>query len=143
MVGRAGIVVGVFVALLVVVGCGDGIEEGKALTDEDIHAALESLPFRYEYRDIDHSGHGSVVAGSAHLGRHMTYFAVIAGEPTIKGRVVPRQRLPNGGYQHGVDSTQGPGYVTKFVYTRSSIPRISNQIEDAICDASGGGCKGL
>jgi hypothetical protein len=63
----------------------------------------------------------------------------------MEGRVVPRQVLPSGGHQRGVDNTHGPGYITKFVYTPTSIPRISNDIDSAICSASGDqqSCSGV
>jgi len=138
-------------ALLVVLGSAaegcNGVERGSgSLSAGDIRAALEKLPYRYEYRDVRYSGHGAIVAGKAMLGPHLTYFAVIAGEPTIDGRAIPRQRLPNGGFQHGVDETPGPGYVAKYVYTRTSTPRISGDIDLAICEQAGGdttACRGL
>jgi hypothetical protein len=112
-------------------GCGD------ALSESSMRGTLEKLPYEYSYRDVSYSGDGAVVAGTARLGRHVTYFAVIAGHPKVEGRVIPRQALPNGGFQRGLDAARGPGYVTKFVYTPTSIPRISEDIDDAICDASG------
>jgi len=116
-----------------------------SLSESSIRRTLEKLPYQYTYRDVTYSGDGAVVAGAARLGRHTTYFAVIAGHPKVEGRVVPRQPLPNGGLQRGVDDTHGPGYVTKFVYTRTSIPRISWDIDAAICDASGDkqSCSGV
>jgi hypothetical protein len=63
MARRRGAIAALVVALLVTEGCGGGIERGRALTDDDVRAALENLPFRYEYREVQHSGHGSVVAG--------------------------------------------------------------------------------
>jgi hypothetical protein len=123
---------------LAVPGC-NGVERGSgSLSPGDIRAALEKLPYRYEYRDVRYSGHGAVVAGKALLGPHLTYFALIAGDPIIDGRAIPRQRLPNGGFQHGVDETPGPGFVAKYVYTRTSIPRISGDIDLAICEKAGG-----
>ena len=114
-------------------GCG-----GSApLSESSIRSALEELPYQYSYRHVRYSGDGAVVAGTARLGRHATDFAVIAGHPKVEGRVIPRQALPNGGFQRGVDDAHGPGYVTKFVYTRTSIPRISGDIEAAICGAAG------
>jgi hypothetical protein len=131
---------------LLLAGC-NGVERGSgSLSAGDIRRALEKLPYRYEYRDVKYSGHGAVVAGKAMLGPHLTYFAVIAGEPTIDGRAIPRQKLPNGGFQHGVDETPGPGYVAKYVYTRTSIPRISGDIDLAICEQAGGDdatCRGV
>jgi hypothetical protein len=116
-------------------GCGT---EVNSLSESDIKADLQKLGFTYRYRDVPHSGDGAVVAGLVRDDGHATYFAVIAGHPEIKGRVVPRQRLPNGGFQKGVDSTQGPGYVTKFVYTHTSTPRASSEIDFAMCVAARG-----
>jgi hypothetical protein len=125
-------------------GCGGS---GGGLPESDIRAALERLPYHYHYRPVSHSGSGSVVAGIARFGRHATYFAVIGGHPKITGRAVPRQRLPNGRFQPFVDSTYGSSgapWETQFVYTHTSIPRISEDIDTAICEAAGGeGCRGL
>jgi hypothetical protein len=129
------------VGLLACTGCGNS---GRVLSEADIRASLERLPFQYSYRDVSYSGEGAVVAGSASVGRHKTYFAVISGNPKLETRAVPRQRRPDGSFQHGVDSTRGPGYLTQFVYTRTSIPRLSDEIDSAICSASGGGsCTGV
>jgi hypothetical protein len=129
------------ISAIATTGCGSS----DPLSEISIHSALGELPYRYSYRHIAYSGDGAVVAGTARLGRHATYFAVIAGHPKVDGRVIPRQALPNGGYQRGVDTTRGPGYVTKFVYTRTSIPQISGDIDTAICAASGDeqSCRGV
>jgi hypothetical protein len=125
----------------------NGVEPGSgSLSENDIRGALEKLPYRYQYRDVKYSGDGAVVAGKAMLGPHVTYFAIIAGDPTIGGRAIPRQRLPNGGFQHGVDQTPGPGYVAKYVYTRTSTARMGADIDLAICQQAGGDatqCRGL
>jgi hypothetical protein len=136
--------VGVGVLTVAIAGCGSG-DDG--LSKSDIRAALERLPYRNDYKPVSYSGNGSVVAGLARFGPHATYFAVIGGHPRINGRVVPRQRLPNGGFQHGVDTASGSSgapWTTEFVYTPTSIPRISEDIDTAICEAAGGkGCQGL
>jgi hypothetical protein len=126
-------------------GCGGGSANG--LSETDIRQALERLPYHFDYRPASYSGSGSVVAGVARFGPHATDFAVIGGHPKINGRVVPRQRLPGGGFQHGVDTASGSSgapWETEFVYTHTSIPRISEDIDTAICEAAGGkGCRGL
>jgi hypothetical protein len=142
MAQRVSALLALAIAALAVQGC--SVNSGD-LSEGRIHTALESFPFKYRYRQVNYSGDGAVVAGLARLGRHATYFAVIAGDPRIEGRAIPRQRLPNGRFQHGVDSTHGPGYTTQFVYTPTSVPRISGDIDTAICQASGHApdCLGL
>jgi hypothetical protein len=134
------VIAALVVSAIATTGCGGS----ESLTETSIHSALEKLPYRYSYRNVTSSGDGVVVAGIARLGGHATYFAVIAGQPKVEGRVVPRQALPNGGLQRGVDDAHGSGYVTKFVYTPTSIPQISGDIDAAICDASGEqSCRGV
>jgi hypothetical protein len=122
-------------------GCGNG----ASFSDGEIRSALETLPHRFDYRDVAHTG-GSVVAGTASLGRHRVYFAVLSGNPKIQGRAVPRQPLPGGGFQRGVDSRSGQGFVTKYVYYRTSIPAIPEEIDTALCLKATDGdssCRGL
>jgi hypothetical protein len=120
------------------IGCGT---EANNLSASDIRSELQKLPFDYQFRNVNYSGDGAVVAGLARDRGHATYFAVIEGEPKISGRVVPRQRLPNGGFQKGVNTTFGPGYVTKFVYTPTSTSRASSEIDFAMCVAARGDRK--
>ena len=130
--------------LTVIAGCSGGANE---LSESDIRGALQRLPYHFEFRQVSYSGTGSVVAGVARNGAHRTYFAVVGGHPAVHGRLVPRQRLPSGRFQHGVDTTYGSSgkdWRTEFVYTHTSTPRISEDIDTAICEAAGGsGCRGL
>jgi hypothetical protein len=131
------------VIALGITGCGGSKSH---LSVGEIHSALERLPYRYDYRRVSYSGNGAVVAGTARSGPHFIYFAVIAGHPKINGRAVPRQRLPNGHFQHGVDAeygSSGTPWETQFVYPRSSIAAIGENIITAICEAAGTtGCRG-
>jgi hypothetical protein len=141
-VKRLAVISALAISAIATTGCGNS----EPLSETSIQSALEKLPYRYTYRHITYSGDGAVVAGTARLGRHRTYFAVIAGHPKVEGRVIPRQPLPNGHLQRGVDDEHGPGFVEKFVFTPTSIPRISEDILTATCVAATDDmerCRGL
>jgi hypothetical protein len=64
----------------------------------------------------------------------------------VEGRVVPRQRLPEGGFQRGIDDERAPEFAVKFVYTPTSVPRVSEGIITTGCEAAtenADRCRGL
>jgi hypothetical protein len=132
-------------AALLGIGCGGGSDSGTGsgagssgyLTSSDIRSVLAKLPYQYDFKSIPFSGPGAVVAGTVRKGPHHSEFAVISGHPSYRGRVIPRQRLPNGGFQKGVDSRYGRGYEVLFVYGPASTPPLTEDIDYAMCLAAG------
>ena len=121
------VVVAVLVGVAVLVWASPGRPQ---LSEDEIKATLEGLPYDYRYQAREYSG-GALVVATAYKGKTATHFAVLSGDPQWEGRLMPRGFIEQVGIGGGETSVNDL-FIRTAVTEKSNIG-VQVEIESALC----------
>lgn len=106
-----------------------------------IKEALEALPFKVRFRDVEYTGEGTVVAGVATKGGLVQPFAFKSGEDLkVKGDLFPDSagRVQRATWQDGttgpvVEVLMPPATRNHRVYTGRGQYSMNFALDEAVC----------
>ena len=107
-----------------------GSQDSPELSEAEIKDTLEGLPYRFSYREVEHSG-GDLVVATAYRSDSATQFAVLSGDPEVEGRLLPRGPVEEAGIGDG-----GPNALfLRLAETKKASATVQVRIQFALCEA--------